>query len=198
METKKIQKIYHDLAKNGFTCEPIENGIRVKRKIPGMTDATMDVSILESKKDIKNKSKTNASDIEKDTNAPCIYHFGCRGKNHLYVAQIYGSKLTEAQEHYLNIRKTMELLHGVDLKMFRQGMDQINLSRSGIIRSSLTRIYRAAENLDTMTNTLSDETGRIVKANKQETIKHLTSKSKDPFVKKVICLLWDAIALQTA
>ena len=67
METKKIEKTYHDLAKNGFTCEPIENGIRVKRKTPRMTDVTMDVSILESKQDIKNKSETNASDIEKDT-----------------------------------------------------------------------------------------------------------------------------------
>ena len=184
MEPDKIEKIYNDLAENGFTCEPVENGIHVKLNIPKMTDAAIDLCILESKQDMK------------DARASCMYHFGCRGKNHLYVAKICASKLTDAQQHYLNARKTMELLHGVDLKMFRQGLDQIGLSRSGIIRSSLTRIYRAAEDIDILLNTISDEASRIVKANKIEPVKHLKSNTTDPFVKAVICLLWDAVLLQ--
>lgn len=198
MEPDKIEKIYNDLAENGFTCEPVENGIHVKLNIPKMTDAAIDLCILGSKQDMKDDCEMNSSCMDKDARASCRYHFGCRGKNHLYVAKIYASKLTDAQQHYLNARKTMELLHGVDLKMFRQGLDQMGLSRSGIIRSSLTRIYRATEDIDILIVTISYEASRIVKANKIEPVKHLKSKTTDPFVKTVICLLWDAVLLQTA
>ena len=197
MESNKIEKVYNDLAKNGFTYEPIDNGINVKLNIPGMTDASLSLSILEPKQDMKDKTEGYPCGTDKNTDTRCGYHFGCRGNNHLYVANIHSSKLTDAQQHYLNAKKTMVLLHGVDLKMFRQGLDQIELSRSGIIRSSLTRIYRATENIDILLSTISDEASRAVKAKKLETIKHLSTKATDPFVKTVICLLRDAILLQT-
>jgi len=197
METKKIEKIYKDLAENGFKCKAIENGIRVESGAPGVTKATFDVYIFDPKQELKDKKEIHPSDMEKDRNMPVGYHFGCRGEKHLYMAKIYSSELANARKNYLEAGKTVELLYSVDLKMFRQSLDKIGLSRSGIIRLSLTRIYRAAVDSDTLITALSDEADIIVKAGKQQAVKNLKLNVKDPFLKKVVCLLCDTILIKT-
>lgn len=197
MMKEKMEKVYSDLAENGFKCEAVKNGIRVKLDIPGFTNATMDLNIFDLTESMKDKNETGFDSIDKDIELSSGYNFGCKGKKKLYFANIFSIELTNVQKNYINARKTVDFLYGVNLKMFRESLDKIGLSRSGIIRLSLTKIYRAAVDAETLIGALSEEADRIVRADEQKNLKKLIPIVRDPFVKSIIFLLCDTIEIKS-
>jgi hypothetical protein len=82
----------------------------------------------------------------------------------------------------------------VDGKTFRQGLDQLDLARSSIVRTSLTRIFRASVNIQELMKTMDLEAERIINSDEMINLKHVKEKPTPPYLTVVIDLLWQEVA----
>jgi len=79
--------------------------------------------------------------------------------------------------------------------MFRKSLDNLGLSRSGLVRMALTRIYRAGTDPLELTITIAEEAERISNTDEVEAINILRNTSNASFITDMAQLLWETIAL---
>jgi len=82
----------------------------------------------------------------------------------------------------------------VDAKTFREGLDEIDLSRSSIVRTSLSRIFRASVNIQELMKVMDAEAERILSNDEMISLKQIKEKPKPAFLTVVIDLLWQEVA----
>lgn len=187
-----IKAIKKTLNLHGFTTEKIENFLRIKINTQG-AEKSLDFFILDPRMDPQqahNELKLNGQAPE-----PSCF-FGCRGKKHFYFAKIKAPlKQAETSQNNELIEKTIANLKTVDSKMFRKSLDNLGLSRSGLVRMALTRIYRAGTDPLELTITIAEEAERISNTDEVEAINILRNTSNASFITDMAQLLWETIAL---
>lgn len=124
-----------------------------------------------------------------------FHYFGCRNGVHYYYAQI----TLEGEVSNFVLRgkfteKAIAQLKGVDSKVFRQALDTLGIPRSSIIRLSLTRIFRDADDAAEFFLTVSKEAERIVNADEWRTLRDLKKQSQIAFLNNIICILWEEVS----
>jgi len=187
-----IKALKKSLNSHGFTAERLENFVRIKIDTPG-SEKNLDFFILDPRLD-PNQAHNELKIDEKSSDPSCF--FGCRGKKHFYFAKIK-APLKQAETPHNNelIEKTILNLKAVDAKMFRKSLDDLGLSRSGLVRMALTRIYRAGTDPLELTITIAEEAERISNTDEVEAINILRNTSSASFITDMAQLLWETIAL---
>jgi hypothetical protein len=64
-------------------------------------------------------------------------------------------------EQRTDLQKVVEIFESVDAKMFREGLDDLAIPRTSMLRVSLTRIFRAATDPDELKAAIKEEAGRM-------------------------------------
>lgn len=124
-----------------------------------------------------------------------FHYFGCRNATHYYYAQI--TMEGEFSDFVLRgkfAEKALVQLKGIDSKIFRQALDTLGIPRSSIVRLSLTRIFRGAEDTEELFSAVSHEAERIVNADEWKTLRDLKKNIQVPFLRNIICILWEEVS----
>jgi type II secretory pathway predicted ATPase ExeA len=82
----------------------------------------------------------------------------------------------------------------VDGKQFRKGLDELDLARSSVVRTSLSRIFRSSVNIQELMKTMDLEAERIINNDEMINLKHIKEKNTPSFLTVVIDLLWQEVA----
>lgn len=90
-------------------------------------------------------------------------------------------------------KRTLTQFQGVDSGQFRQTLDLLGLSRSSVLRLSLTRIFREALDVPLLLETVNNEAQKIAGSPEQEDLRKLKEDYRAPLIKPVLELLWQSI-----
>ena len=89
----------------------------------------------------------------------------------------------------LDLKKAVDLLEKIDSRKFRQALDELGLSRSSILRVSLTRIFRAAVDTDELEIALREEAERITDPRDRSDLERIRASNTTGFLGPLIALL---------
>ena len=103
-------------------------------------------------------------------------------------------KLLQVLEPEELAKHALTQFQGVDSRQFRQTLDSIGLSRSSVLRLSLTRIFREALDIPLLLETVDNEAKKIAGSPEQEDLRKLKEDHRVPLMNAVLELLWQATA----
>ena len=189
-KSAKIRNIREMLRSRGFVTEVFKDGISIDLSAAGIPGKVLYFYVFEKEKDIKSinndleDSKIGFADIGKN------HFFGCKGDTHCYYAKFSVSE--DPSEVFKNDKyaaEALEQLKDVDSKMFRQVLDDLELPRSSLVRSALTRVFRSSMDKQALLTVIAEEAKRIASANEQEILTQLKGKVLIPYISNIVCLL---------
>ncbi len=90
-------------------------------------------------------------------------------------------------------RDAVNHFKGMDTRAFRKGLDDLGLKRSSLLRITLTRIFRDAEDEESLLSAIKDEAGKLSNSTEKGALLDLKEKNQVPFIKDVLDLLCKAV-----
>lgn len=92
----------------------------------------------------------------------------------------------------IDLKAAVDLLETVDSRKFRQALDDLGLPRSSILRVSLTRIFRAAADMEELEIAFREEAERIADPRDRKDLEHIRTANKVQFLAPLIAMLHKA------
>ena len=187
MKIRKIQEILRD---RGIDSEKLQNGVRINLAAAG----TLDLYIFGADV-VFEEIRAELSDEETDTEKTGkTQFFGCSDHTGFYCAKIrLKEESTEADQNNKYAEKALNQLHNVDSKMFRQGLDDLGLSRSGNVRLALSRIFRSSADAKELLASIAQEAARIATADEHDEMNKLKEKGHASFISAIKELLLEEV-----
>jgi len=90
------------------------------------------------------------------------------------------------------IERAIAIIEPVDAKTFREGLDDLGLPRSSILRVALMHLYRAAIDEDELRMILTEESEKITAPRDLALLERIKKKNKIDFLAPLLQALWDA------
>ncbi len=92
-----------------------------------------------------------------------------------------------------DLLKVVDIFESVDSKMFRQALDDLGLSRTSILRVSLTRIFRSATDADELKAVIREEGLRITDPSDRTELDSILTSNYVEFLDPVIRMLHQSV-----
>jgi len=96
-------------------------------------------------------------------------------------------------EQTSDLLKVVDIFESVDSKMFRQALDDLGLSRTSILRVSLTRIFRSAADADELKAAIREEALRIADPADRTELDSILTSNYVEFLDPVIRMLHQSV-----
>lgn len=192
-----------------YTLKFDTSKLRARLKLP-VEDSTERTRIIEEVSDKLRDGLAGTSNAE-------VFKFSrCVAGNYYYYARLFmpdPESLAEPEEqsaimiarkgaaetnefhidHKGDLQRVVNMLESVDSSMFRKALDNLGIPRTSMLRVALTRIFRAATDLDEFKHVIMEEASRISDpADRSDLDKMLTSNHEE-FLEPLVRMLHQSV-----
>ena len=193
-----------------YTLKFDANKLRARLKLP-LDDKQMRIRIIRHVTEILEDGLSDTSEVEEFKFSRCIsgeYYYYARlfmldmdfarkpseQRTDIMVARRGAAETNDMNvEQKSDLRKVVDIFESVDSKMFRQALDDLGLSRTSILRVSLTRIFRSATDADELQAVIREEAFRITDPSDRTELDSILTSNYVEFLDPLIRMLHQSV-----